>query len=79
MRTRYSPARVNLFLLILGLACFASQVPAGAQGQGAFSGIVTHVADGDTLSVTANGRTEVIRLDGIDAPEAGQAFGDRAR
>ncbi len=79
MHTRYSPARVNLVLLILGLACFVSQLPAGAQGKGTFTGIITHVADGDTLSVTANGRTEVIRLDGIDAPEAGQAFGGQAR
>ena len=79
MHTRYSPARVNLFLLLLGMAFFSGQVPAGAQSEGIFTGIVTHVADGDTLSVTANGRTEKIRLEGIDAPEAGQAFGGQAR
>jgi endonuclease YncB( thermonuclease family) len=43
------------------------------------SGIVTHVADGDTLDITANGQTCTIRLDGIDAPEEGQAFGREAR
>jgi micrococcal nuclease len=79
MHTRYSPARVNLFLLLLGMAFFSSQVSAGAQSKGIFTGIVTHVADGDTLSVTANGRTEKVRLEGIDAPEAGQAFGGQAR
>jgi len=40
---------------------------------------VTHVADGDTLDITANGQTYTIRLDGIDAPEGGQAFGREAR
>jgi len=79
MRTRHTPGSVSLFLLILGLAYLAGQVPAGAQSKGTFTGIVTHVADGDTLSVTANGRPEKIRLDGIDAPEAGQAFGGQAR
>jgi micrococcal nuclease len=79
MRTRYSSARVDVLLLILGLACFAGRLSAGAQNKDTFTGIVTHVADGDTLSVTATGRTEVIRLDGIDAPEAGQAFSGQAR
>ncbi|GAG19345.1 unnamed protein product, partial [marine sediment metagenome] len=33
-------------------------------------GIVTHVYDGDTIAVTfEDGRTEVIRLLGIDCPE----------
>ena len=38
-----------------------------------------HVADGDTLDITTNGQTYTIRLDGIDAPEGGQAFGPEAR
>ena len=79
MDTRDGSARVNLLLLLLGLACVAGRLSAGAQGSATFTGKVTHVADGDTLSVTANGRTEVIRLDGIDAPEGGQAFGGQAR
>jgi micrococcal nuclease len=79
MRILHTSGRANLLLLLLGLACFAGRLSAGAQSKGTFSGVVTHVADGDTLSVTANGRTDVIRLDGIDAPEAGQAFGGQAR
>jgi micrococcal nuclease len=66
-------------VLLLWLTCSAGEPPASAQGKSTFTGTVTHVADGDTLSVTANGRTEVIRLDGIDAPEAGQAFSSQAR
>ncbi len=70
---------MNLLLVLLGLACLATPAPASAQSLASFAGTVTHVADGDTLSVTANGRTEIIRLEGIDAPEAGQAFGGQAR
>lgn len=37
---------------------------------------VVHVSDGDTIRVLdANFRQEKIRLQGIDAPETGQAFG----
>ena len=42
-------------------------------------GKVIGVTDGDTLTVLRAGRREVIRLNGIDAPEKGQAFGDRAK
>jgi endonuclease YncB( thermonuclease family) len=37
------------------------------------------VADGDTLTVLHDGRPEVVRLHGVDAPEKGQPFGTRAR
>jgi endonuclease YncB( thermonuclease family) len=70
---------VNLLHLLLALACVACPPPAGAQTPRTFTGIVTHVTDGDTLSVAANGRTEVVRLEGVDAPEGGQAFGGQAR
>jgi len=33
---------------------------------------VTSVTDGDTIRATANGRTERIRLIGVDAPEIGR-------
>lgn len=44
-----------------------------------FAGRVVAVEDGDTIVVLddANG-TYRIRLQGIDAPEGGQAFGDRS-
>jgi endonuclease YncB( thermonuclease family) len=50
--------------------------PASAE---TFTGWVVGVTDGDTLTVLRAGRREVVRLRGIDAPERGQAYGDRAR
>jgi len=45
-----------------------------------FSGRVVGVDDGDTIIVLdADNQTHKIRLQGIDAPEGGQAFGDRSR
>ena len=37
------------------------------------------IADGDTITVLNNGRGEKIRLHGIDTPEKGQAFGNKAK
>lgn len=46
----------------------------------AFPGKVIHIADGDTITVLAEGHRQVkIRLYGIDCPEKRQAFGNRAR
>jgi len=45
-----------------------------------FSGRVVRIEDGDTISVLDDAnRNYKIRLQGIDAPEGGQAFGDRSR
>jgi endonuclease YncB( thermonuclease family) len=44
-----------------------------------FSAPVVGVTDGDTITVLRNGRHEALRLHGIDAPEKGQAFGERAK
>ena len=44
-----------------------------------FSARVVGVSDGDTISVMHDGRAEKIKLYGIDAPEEGQAFGNRAK
>jgi endonuclease YncB( thermonuclease family) len=43
------------------------------------SGPVVSVLDGDTIEVLHNNRTERIRLNGIDCPEQGQAFGQKAK
>jgi micrococcal nuclease len=40
---------------------------------------VIGVTDGDTLTAVRTGRPEVIRLRGIDAPERGQAYCERAK
>lgn len=55
--------------LILTLSLAASNVNAD------FSGEVVGVIDGDTIDVMRDGRSERIRLHGIDAPEKSQAFG----
>lgn len=44
-----------------------------------FSGKVVKASDGDTISVMHRGRAQRIRLHGIDTPEKGQAFGNRAK
>jgi endonuclease YncB( thermonuclease family) len=44
-----------------------------------FSAPVVGVTDGDTITVLRNHRHEALRLHGIDAPEKGQAFGERAK
>ena len=40
---------------------------------------VTRVIDGDTIEVTLSGKTETIRLYGVDSPEIKQAYGMSAR
>jgi micrococcal nuclease len=44
-----------------------------------FPGLVVSVLDGDTIEVLHNSRPERIRLNGIDCPENGQAYGKRAK
>ena len=43
------------------------------------TGNVTDVLDGDTIKVLHNTYPERIRLSGIDCPEKGQAYGNRAK
>ncbi len=59
-----------LLLCVLGTACLADTL----------HGMVIKVSDGDTLTVLdAQHAQHRIRLNGIDAPESHQAFGQRAR
>jgi endonuclease YncB( thermonuclease family) len=44
-----------------------------------FTAPVISVLDGDTIEVLHNTRPERIRLNGIDCPEKGQAFGNNAK
>ncbi len=44
-----------------------------------FSGTVVGVADGDTIDISHNGQPVRVRLHGIDTPEMGQAFGNKAK
>ncbi len=67
----YSRWRVLLFIVLLSfpLEGFSAE----------FSGSVVSVLDGDTIEVLHHQRPERIRLRGIDCPEKGQAFGQRAK
>lgn len=51
----------------------------GVSSAFAFSGKLVKVLDGDTVEVLHNGRAERIRLNGIDTPEKGQPFGNKAK
>lgn len=63
--------RVLLALLLL------VALPAWAE---TLTGHVVAIADGDTLTLLTPDRRQVkVRLHGMDAPEAGQPFGNRAR
>ena len=65
--------RSTLFTLLAALS-----LSAGAQN--ILQGRVVSVADGDTLTLLVDGRTQhKIRLAEIDAPEKRQAFGERSR
>lgn len=44
-----------------------------------FSGRVVRVVDGDTVQVLTDGKMMKVRLNGIDAPESGQPFGQRSK
>lgn len=61
--------RLSLILLLLALSGCAN-----------VTGVVIYVSDGDTITVLDDTRTQhKIRLAGIDAPEMGQPFGQRAK
>jgi micrococcal nuclease len=62
-----------IFLIILCLFCSS---PLWAEE---FTGKVVGVSDGDSITVMRQGRGEKVRLYGIDCPEKGQAFGNRAK
>lgn len=65
------------FLFTLLLAAFQ---PAFAADPQFFDAYVVGVADGDTITVLDASNTQhKIRLAGIDAPEKGQAFGERSK
>ena len=60
------------------LACLFLWLPVLA-GAETLSGKVVKVVDGDTIDVLQDRTTVRIRLNGIDAPEKGQAYGNRAK
>jgi len=70
-------ARLPRALIWLAAACVC-----GAANAASFSGVVTYVTDGDTLWVQpddASLRPVKLRVQGIDAPERCQAWGEEAK
>jgi micrococcal nuclease len=74
MRTR---RRSFLWPAVLWLAVLALSVGVAAAEE--FAGRVVGITDGDTIKVLRDGRAETVRLQGVDAPEKRQAYGERAR
>jgi micrococcal nuclease len=70
---------MNLRRAVLVAVLFIIACPTWALSQDAFTAKVIGVNDGDTLTVLRDRTSVKIRLDGVDAPESGQAFGNRAR
>jgi micrococcal nuclease len=69
--------------LLCAIAALAGVVVASAEpstsGQFTLRGTVSYIVDGDTLEVALdNGRSERVRLIGIDTPERGGCFAGRA-
>ena len=69
--------RQALILVSVGLTIFCATDSLSYAAD--FTGPVISVLDGDTLEVLHNQHPERIRLSGIDCPEKGQAFGQRAK
>jgi endonuclease YncB( thermonuclease family) len=67
------------FAALTCVAASSADGPAGSAGAFAYRGTVTHVVDGDTLDVRlVSGKTERIRLIGIDTPERGACYFSQA-
>ena len=67
---------MHIPLHLLGLLLFVILVPYAHTD---YSGPVVSVLDGNTIEVLHNTHPERIRLNGIDCPEKGQAYGRRAK
>ncbi len=62
----------------MGIVLAVASVAAAAKPHYTLTGKVVAIADGDTLTVLDESKTQhKIRLAGIDAPEKGQAFGTK--
>jgi len=66
--------RAKRFCLVVVLFALVATVFAAQ-----YSGRVVRIIDGDTIEAVCDGRTDRIRLNGIDCPERRQPFGSRAK
>jgi endonuclease YncB( thermonuclease family) len=60
------------------LARFSSENPPKAGDEGVFYGPVLRIIDGDTFEARVQGVVMDFRLEGVDAPERDQPYGDKA-
>lgn len=76
MRRRAGQGLTVAFLLLAW-----AQPGVAHRAEAAWRGTVTHVTDGDTVWVRPlqGGSPRVLRIDGVDAPELCQPYGDTAR
>ena len=58
---------------------FAFLLASSAATAETLSGRVVGISDGDTLTVLVDKRQVKVRINGIDAPEKGQAFAERSK
>lgn len=79
-RLRKSRIILTAFGLLSLSLIFSEGAIAGVRDKAGNAARVVRVNDGDTVTVSLNGRREKIRLIGIDAPEMGQgSWGERAK
>jgi len=74
---------VSLLIVIGVSACSASSNPQSVEEPvpepDGTRATLAHVFDGDSIEVEIEGRTEKVRLIGVNAPEGDECFGERAR
>jgi micrococcal nuclease len=71
---------LTVFVLLSLLISFTDKAVAGVRDNSGDAARVLRVNDGDTVTVSINGRREKIRMIGIDAPEMGQGlWGEKAK
>lgn len=80
--SRRSARPIGIVILVLLAALFFSRLDTVAPpnpGPGDFTGKCVGVTDGDTIRVMHLGRSERVRLYGVDCPEKNQDYGTAAK